>query len=151
MFVRTTSPHRTRGSYGRTALWSACLLAMAAVNASAQQGGGGGMCQGGGGRGGATGGGTGTSTTGAIASLTAGSLRRAGGLGTTGSAVGSASSALQSMQAHSALFRQSQLNALAANAQIRAETQSMWENARQRKQQALAIRQRTLALRTSSQ
>ncbi len=133
------------------ALWSVCILAMAAVNASAQQGGGGGMCQGGGGGGRATGGGTGTTTTGAIASLTAGSLRGGGGLGTTGSALGSTSSALQSMQAHSAQFRQAQLNALATNAQIRAETQSMWENARQRKLQALAIRQRTLASRTNGQ
>lgn len=155
MLLRTASSHRTRGSCLRIAAWTSCLLAMAAVNAFAQQGGGGGgMCQGGGGGSGGGGGmgtGGGTASSGAMASIAAASFRGNGGLGTTGSALNSTGSVLQSMQAHSAQFRQAQLNALAANAQLRADTQTMWANARQRKQHALALRQRTLASRTSDQ
>lgn len=109
------------------------------------------MCQGGGGgAGGGTGGGTGTTTatTGLTAALTAGSLR--GGFGATSTGNNATVSVLQSMQAHSNQFRQAQLNALAANAQLRADTQAMWAAARQRKQQALALRERTLAARVNN-
>lgn len=151
MFLRTAFPNRTRGSCLRIAVCAACVLALAAVNASAQRGGGGGgggMCQGGGSGGGngtTTGG---TTTSGAMASIAAASFRGNSGLGTNGAALNPTTSVLQSMQAHSAQFRQAQLNALAANAQLRADTQTMWANARQRKQQALALRQKTVASRS---
>lgn len=98
------------------------------------QGGGGGMCQGGGGGGGGSTGTTGT--TGAAGFRTAGTTA-----GISGGAINSPLVGLQLSQQQAAQFRQAQLNALAANAQIRAETQAVWEAARQRKQQALALRQ----------
>ena len=116
------------------------LFGLNAATSYAQQGG----CQRGGG-GGAGGGGTTTSTGAAnVASM------RLGGGGTTGGGTSatSALSGLQSYQLQGLQFRQAQLQALAANAQIRASSQAMWDSARQRKQQALALRQSREMMRT---
>lgn len=117
------------------------LIGMSAATSYAQQGG----CQRGGG-GGAGGGGT-TTTTGAtnVASMRLGG----GGTATGGTSATSALSGLQNYQLQGMQFRQAQLQALAANAQIRASSQAMWETARQRKQQAFALRQSRELSRTA--
>lgn len=125
----------------KTVALAITLFGLSAATSYAQQGG----CQRGGG-GGAGGGGASTSTGAAnVASM------RLGGGGATGGGTSatSALSGLQSYQLQGMQFRQAQLQALAANAQIRASSQAMWDSARQRKQQALALRQSRELMRTA--